>query len=104
MDNIKEIDSDEFYEIIDKGKVLVQFGAPWCGPCKSVKALLLSISDSLLELGIKVAYCDLESNPDIQQDLEIQSIPVIVLFDHSNELGRITGATTVTEILKLVSS
>jgi thioredoxin-like negative regulator of GroEL len=84
--NIK--DKDEFMKL-KKGETIVKFGAPWCGPCKSVDGLLDTLSLDTIANILKV---NVDENPDIAGDFKIMSIPVVILFDaEGNEIRRSNG-------------
>jgi thioredoxin-like negative regulator of GroEL len=81
---------DNIREIIDGNtRVVVQFGASWCMPCKQLKPQVEKIS--LESPDIVFAYIDVESSPRFCAESEVMSIPTTVGFHNSIEVGRAVG-------------
>ena len=78
-------DGNNFYELIQK-KVLVDFYANWCGPCKMLGPELEKISDE-----IEVIKINVDEHQDLAREYGIMSIPCIILFNEGKELKRNIG-------------
>ena len=76
---------ENFNEII-KEKVLVDFYANWCGPCKMLSPILEKIKND-----IKIVKVDIDKYPELARNYGVMSIPCIILFDNGNELKRNIG-------------
>ena len=61
------------------GKVLVDFWAPWCGPCKMMTPLLEQVAKELNN--IKFVKLNIDENPEIPTKYQVRSIPTLMLFD-----------------------
>jgi len=79
--------------------VLVDFWAPWCGPCKAIAPVLDEIAGQHPDT-ISVAKVDIDANPGIAQTYQVLSIPTIIVFRGGEPVKRITGAKSKKAILK----
>lgn len=88
---MRQITTEEFLEKQNKGqKVLVDFFATWCGPCKSLMPVLESIQEDFN--GVEFVKMDVDQNMDLAIKLGIRSVPTVALFEGSKEITRSTGA------------
>ena len=75
--NLNEITFQE--KVIEgKGKVIVDFWAEWCGPCKLLSPILEEVSNIL---DMKIYKVNVDENPSLAGQFGIKSIPTIVIFD-----------------------
>ena len=78
-------------QLLDENtRVVILFGATWCGPCKAFKPKFQTIS--LENSDIVFAYCDVEETRATTTDLNIQSVPTIVSFFDGLENETVVGA------------
>jgi thiol-disulfide isomerase/thioredoxin len=82
-------DSDVQQLLDENSKVIIMFGATWCGPCKTFKPHFQNIS--LENSDIVFAYCDVEETNALSTELEIQSVPTVVSFFNGIEEATVVG-------------
>ncbi|NQT95477.1 MAG: thioredoxin [Candidatus Omnitrophica bacterium] len=97
--NILELSDSTFDQEVKKaaGAVLVDFWAPWCGPCQMVGPMVEKIA---VELGEKIKVCkvNIDDNQKTASELGIMSIPTLVVFKDGAEKERIVGALGESEL------
>jgi thioredoxin 2 len=81
--------------------LVVDFWAPWCGPCQSM-APAFAQAAALLAPQVRLAKLNTEENQELAARLGIRSIPTLVLFRHGREEARISGAMPAEAIVDWV--
>jgi thioredoxin len=83
--------------------LLVDFWAPWCGPCRLMAPAFAQAAQQL-EPQFHLAKVDTEAQPALGQQFGIRSIPTLVLFHHGNEVARQSGALNAAGIVQFARS
>jgi thioredoxin 1 len=81
----------KFQDLITKeNPVLVDFTASWCGPCKAQSPILDAVKG---EIGAKgdIIKIDVDKNPAIAQNLNIQGVPTLILYKNGKQVWRKSG-------------
>ncbi len=90
--NILEIDDASFEtEVLKSEKpVLVDFWAPWCGPCKAIGPLVEDLANTFGSK-VKFAKCNVDNSPVTPSKYGIKAIPTLIFFKEGNVVEQITG-------------
>lgn len=92
MATVTEVTSSNFNSLLgEQLPVLVDFWAPWCGPCRMVSPIVDELAGELAGR-LVVAKCNVDENQDIAMKYGVMSIPTLVILKGGEEVGRIVGA------------
>ena len=96
---MKELNEKNFEEKVlkTKGKILVDFNADWCGPCKILKPILDELAKDH-----KIYSVNVDENSDLASSYDVMSIPCLILFKDGKAIERSVGMTTKENILEML--
>lgn len=81
---------ENFDSEISSGVALVDFWAPWCGPCRMQGPIVEKVADALGDKA-KVGKCNIDESAQIASKFGINSIPTLIVFKDGNEVKRFRG-------------
>ena len=101
--NVAQVSDASFDGDILKSQVpvLVDFWAPWCGPCRSVAPIVDDLANQYAGK-IKVAKVNVDESTEIAMRYQITSIPTFILFKNGEVADRALGALPRSEFVKLI--
>ena len=106
-ESIKDVSENTFIpEVIEKSKekiVIVDFWAPWCGPCKALTPILESQATKKKE-HLEVVKINVDENQGIASQLRVQSIPAVFAFSDGQPVDGFMGAKTEPEVEKFLDT
>ncbi len=103
-DGIIEIDDSSFDdEVLQSDKpVLVDFWAPWCGPCKAIGPVIEELAGTFGDK-IKFAKCNVDDNPATPGKYGIKAIPTLIFFKEGNVVDQITGMVAKSKLEETIN-
>lgn len=105
MKNIKDplnLDDSSFFQTISKFPLLlVDFWAPWCGPCRMMSPLIDQVGKEYMGK-LVVGKVNVDENPTISRQFGISSIPTLILFKKGQAVNKIIGSVSKNKIDEMV--
>jgi len=86
-----------------KDPILVDFWAPWCGPCRAMSPTVEAVARKLSG-DAKVYKVNVDDNPSVSPRFGIRGIPTLILFKDGREANRLVGLSSAEQIEALVTS
>ena len=93
----------QFDELIQsETPTLIDFHAEWCGPCKMM-APILQETKKALGAGVQIVKIDVDKNPGLAQDLQIQGVPTLMLYRAGKMLWRRSGVISKPDLVRMIA-
>ena len=104
--NVKEFTQENWQSEVSQSSqpVLVDFWAPWCGPCRALAPIVDQVADQYAGK-VKVVKLDVDENPDLAVQYDVTTIPRVLLFKGGDQpINTIVGLTSPAELGKMLNS
>ena len=102
-ENVKHLSDAEFDEYVLKSDLpsLVDFWAPWCGPCKAIGPVIEELAD-VYEGKVQITKMNVDDNPATPGKYSIRAIPTLILFKNGEIVEQVTGAVGKTQLTAML--
>ncbi len=102
---IMEIGDSSFdSEVLEAEKpVLVDFWAPWCGPCRAIAPIVEELSEAFGDT-VKFTKCNVDENPVTPTKYGIKSIPTLIFFKDGKVLDKIVGIVAKSRLEEMITN
>ena len=101
MSNAIEITSQNFDNTVEKGLVLVDFWASWCGPCMMLGPVVEQLAEEL-DGKVTVGKVNVDEEQELAVKFVVMSIPTLVLFKDGAEVTRSVGVVPKAKLLEMI--
>src|SRR4030095_16095502 len=104
-EHVRDLSENAFNDELlhSKEPILIDFWAPWCGPCRAMSPLLEAAARKLAG-AVKVYKVNVDDNPSVATRFGILGIPTMILFKDGEERNRLVGLSSAEQIEALVRS
>lgn len=105
MSELINLNKESFSKVIssENKTVLIDFWAPWCGPCKALTPILEDIASEKSDQ-VGVYKVNVDENTDLAQEHGVQSIPTLLLYKNGSLSETIVGLKSKEELIQLIDS
>jgi thioredoxin 1 len=103
-ENVKHLSDAEFDELVLKGDLpsLVDFWAPWCGPCKAIGPVIEELAGEY-DGKVQITKMNVDDNPTTPGKYGIRAIPTLILFKGGEIVDQVTGAVGKTQLTAMLN-
>lgn len=102
-DKVKELNVANFETAIASGTVLVDFWAPWCGPCKMQGPILDKVAAKVGDKAV-IAKVNVDESPALAAKFGVRSIPTLILFKNGEKVNDFIGVQQEAALVEILTA
>jgi len=99
---VENLSAANFEAAVASGLTLVDFWAPWCGPCRMQLGIVAETAPALPP-GARIAKVNIDEARDLAERFEVNSVPTWIIFQDGRAVGRAEGVQSKEDLLKLAN-
>lgn len=100
-DKILTLNNKTMKNAIRSGTTLVDFWAPWCGPCKMIAPVLNELAEEM-DGEVRIGKLNVDHNQAVAQKYKVRNIPTMILFKDGQEVSRFVGVKSKKALAKAI--
>jgi thioredoxin 1 len=98
---ISELTSKNFDEFIKSDKVIIDFSAEWCGPCKMLAPVFEDVAKEMKDKA-KFGKVDVDKESDLAQRFQVMAVPTLVFFRDGEQVDRVAGLLSKENLIEKI--
>jgi len=102
-DKVKDLTAADFANTTASGTVLVDFWAPWCGPCKMQGPILDKVAAKVGDKAV-IAKVNVDESPALAAQFGVRSIPTLILFKNGQKVRDFIGVQQEAALVELLTA
>ncbi len=102
-EGVLELNDDTFEDATKQGVTLVDFWAPWCGPCKMLTPIIEGIAAKIGDKAT-ITKVNIDDSPKVASKFGIRSIPTVVILKNGETVEQLVGLRKETDLLAAIDS
>ncbi len=102
-DKVKELTTANFDSTIASGTVLVDFWAPWCGPCRAQGPIIDKVAEKVGDKAV-LAKVNVDESPLIAAKFGVRSIPTLILFKNGQKVRDFIGVQQEAALVEILTA
>ena len=104
MSDLVNLNKESFAKAVSSDEtVLIDFWAPWCGPCKALTPILEEVSSEMSDQ-VGIYKVNVDDNSELAQEHGVQSIPTILVYKNGSLSETLVGVKSKEELVKIIEN